>query len=483
MSSRRTTRPVVPLGRWVLLCCLAASAAAIDADLVGDFCAARRDPCCRGRFDDCSVPILGTLCYCDDFCERPGNGDCCPDYPRVCKGVIEPPPAAVVNLNCNVNGVQYYEGQTVTVDCNRCTCQKVSEREARLQCENRVCINRPELIRQINSGNFGWQASNYSFFQGKLLDDGIRYRLGTHQPDRPTAEMNELHLKKREQLPEEFDARIRWSGLVHGVRDQGDCASSWAFSTAAVASDRLSIQSRGLDKVELSPQDLMSCLNGGRRVVCQGGHPDRGWRFLLTYGGVSEECYPYEGGYGNASSTCRIPRRRDPMEDARCPTGRTEQKHFSTPPYRVPANEDDIMQEIYANGPVQALILVKEDFFLYRSGVYKHTRISETLPPEFRRSGWHSVRILGWGVDRSQYRPIKYWLCANSWGHGWGENGYFRIVRGEDESQIESFVLAVWGRSYASYYRQQAAQQREREYEGYAESYPGYPGYPPNDLS
>ncbi|KAL1467867.1 hypothetical protein MTO96_041859 [Rhipicephalus appendiculatus] len=92
MSSRRTTRPVVPLGRWVLLCCLAASAAAIDPDLVGDFCAARRDPCCRGRMDDCSVPILGTLCYCDVFCERPGNGDCCPDYPRVCKGIVEPPP-------------------------------------------------------------------------------------------------------------------------------------------------------------------------------------------------------------------------------------------------------------------------------------------------------------------------------------------------------------------------------------------------------
>ncbi|XP_037582784.1 LOW QUALITY PROTEIN: uncharacterized peptidase C1-like protein F26E4.3 [Dermacentor silvarum] len=479
MSSRRTTRPVVPLVPCVLLWCLVTSTLAIDPDLVGDFCAARRDPCCRGRMDDCSVPILGTVCYCDVFCERPGNGDCCPDYPRVCKGIIEPPPQ-VVQLECVVDGARYYVGQTVNVDCNRCTCRNVSDRHAQLQCEDRVCINRQELIRQINNGNFGWQATNYSFFQGKLLDEGIRYRLGTHQPERPTVEMSELHLKKREQLPEEFDARIRWPGLVHGVRDQGDCASSWAFSTAAVASDRLSIQSRGVDKVEVSPQDLMSCLNGGRRVVCQGGHADRGWRFLVNYGGVAEECYPYEGARNNASATCRIPRRRVPTEDAQCPTGRTDQKYFSTPPYRVPANEEDIMQEIYANGPVQALILVKEDLFLYRSGVYKHTRISESLPTEFRRSGWHSVRILGWGVDRSQYRPIKYWLCANSWGHAWGENGYFRIVRGEDESQIESFVLAVWGRSYASYYRQQGSQQREREYDGYPG---GYPGYPPNELS
>ena len=37
-------------------------------------------------------------------------------------------------------------------------------------------------------------------------------------------------------------------------------------------------------------------------------------------------------------------------------------------------------------------------------------------------------------------------MCANSWGTQWGENGLFRIVRGDDECKIESFVLGVWGK-------------------------------------
>lgn len=66
-------------------------------DLQGSYCESRTfNKCCIGRQDDCSVPILGTLCYCDDFCNRTRNDDCCPDYWTICKGFQLPPEALAI---------------------------------------------------------------------------------------------------------------------------------------------------------------------------------------------------------------------------------------------------------------------------------------------------------------------------------------------------------------------------------------------------
>jgi hypothetical protein len=84
-----------------------------------------------------------------------------------------------------------------------------------------------------------------------------------------------------EDLPEYFDSREKWPGKVSGVRDQGWCSASWAFSTTSVASDRFAIE--GETDLELSPQSLISCNTKGQSG-CRGGYVDRAWNYLRRYG-------------------------------------------------------------------------------------------------------------------------------------------------------------------------------------------------------
>jgi cathepsin B len=79
---------------------------------------------------------------------------------------------------------------------------------------------------------------------------------------------------------------------------------------------------------------------------------------------------------------------------------------------------------------VEAAFTVYEGFENYVSGVYHKT--SDNI------LGGHAIKIVGWGVDNG----TKYWKVANSWNPYWGENGYFRIVRGVNECGIEDSVVA-----------------------------------------
>ncbi|KAL3869952.1 hypothetical protein ACJMK2_042572 [Sinanodonta woodiana] len=415
-------------------------------DIVGrPFCETHPIGCCPGRRDNCSVPILGSLCYCDIFCNSTAD-DCCPDFESFCLG-RKPNTPSPFRIGCQDEaGRPYRPDSVIQVNCNKCTCSPDTRNPGRHRwlCGKEVCLIRDDIIKNVNDGNYGWRASNYSFLWGMTLQDGIRYRLGTLGTDETVLRMTPINVRKNSPLPRSFDARQKWPGLVHSAKDQGNCGSSWALSTTALLADRLSIQSRGEIMEELSPQHIISCDNNGGNGGCDGGYLDRAWWFLRKKGVVTEECYPYRSGQTDRSGVCMLSSHQN---SGTCPSGiyfHKDKVFQSTPPYRIAAREEDIMNEIIINGPVQASFKAKEDFFMYNAGVYQHVNHGEDNMPNNRKREYHSVRIIGWGVDGTS--GLKYWLCANSWGPDWGESGYFRIVRGNNECQIESFVIGVWGK-------------------------------------
>merc|ERR1719230_2358950 len=80
----------------------------------------------------------------------------------------------------------------------------------------------------------------------------------------------------------------------------------------------------------------------------------------------------------------------------------------------------------------------------YSDGIYQSTNSKKLrLFQEREANPWervdHAVLVVGWGEEDGQ----KYWRIQNSWGQDWGEDGFFRMVRDENESGIESIPEAA----------------------------------------
>jgi hypothetical protein len=53
----------------------------------------------------------------------------------------------------------------------------------------------------------------------------------------------------------------------------------------------------------------------------------------------------------------------------------------------------------------------------------------------------HAIMVVGYGKDSASGK--NYWLVKNSWGTGWGNAGYIKIYRGNNQCGIGKFCYAA----------------------------------------
>ena len=96
-----------------------------------------------------------------------------------------------------------------------------------------------------------------------------------------------------------------------------------------------------------------------------------------------------------------------------------------------------MMQELHDNGPFVVGVEPKDDFMYYSDGIYQSGSMQHS-PDGWQRVD-HAVLVTGWGEENG----VKYWTIQNSWDNYWGEDGYMRIRRGDNDSGIESIPEAA----------------------------------------
>lgn len=230
----------------------------------------------------------------------------------------------------------------------------------------------------------------------------------------------------------------RASGLLATPESQGNCGSCWAFASTHAYSDQLSITAEQQGD-RISADYLTRCAkndvtNGNG---CCGGSLFAGVEYFREMGALSETCLPYTL-KSYPSDIARIPdsifdtdwfsnfyKRQYPLT---CPSSC---KDASTPSpttlklmgYDFIRTEEEVMIAL-EDGPVIAAMIVTPEFHTYLCGVYCSSKNVLTSRVN------HAVEIVDYGTTST---GVKFWVVKNSWGDDWGEGGYFRIAREQNQ--------------------------------------------------
>lgn len=200
---------------------------------------------------------------------------------------------------------------------------------------------------------------------------------------------------------------IDWRSICSRIRDQGNCGSCSAFGSIGAWEANIKIVF-GLD-IDLSERDLFFCSGG----FCELGNTVEKTLDKASQGIATEECCPYVD------------------IDSLCGSGRcdswwlTGQKLAS---WKSITNIEE-MKKALESGPLVGVMDVHESFMHYIDGVYHNLGDIDPIV------GGHCISIVGFDDSKGA------WLLRNSWGTGWGMQGYCWIQYGDSGIDQEMYQI------------------------------------------
>jgi cathepsin L len=194
----------------------------------------------------------------------------------------------------------------------------------------------------------------------------------------------------------------REHNAVLAVKNQGTCGSCWSFSVTGTLEGQLALHKNS--QIPLSEQEMVDCdtANSG----CSGGDMRLALNFVKNNGLVSEASYPYTGIKGSCRShTNKV---------LQTISGFVE----------VQSNEEALADAVGSIGPISIGLNANTDWQFYGGGIFNH-RSCNNIDLN------HGVLAVGY--------DSQAWIIKNSWGPSWGEAGYIRLIRGQDQCGVSAY--------------------------------------------
>jgi len=202
-------------------------------------------------------------------------------------------------------------------------------------------------------------------------------------------------------IPEDMPAHLDWRDIdgqdfTTPIKDQHPCGTCATFSSIGAF--------EALFKIAVDNPFIVPDFSEQHVYSCEGFMPYTFFHpmaYLKNDGAPDETCYPYH---------CENFGDRPPCSES-CDDW--SNRAFKTKSYRMmmwPSSEQ--IKAALQDGPIVAGFQVRDDFFTYTGGVYENTG--------GMIQGGHGIAIVGYDDEG------EYWICKNSWGTEWGEEGWFR---------------------------------------------------------
>jgi len=187
-------------------------------------------------------------------------------------------------------------------------------------------------------------------------------------------------------------------------------------------------------EVTLSPQVLLNC---GKKMKefdfehmnCHGGTSAKAYQYVHEYGLPDTTCSPYEA---HTEKCDEFHKCYNCVHNTTC-YAIQDYTSYKLKEYGMVSGEHQMMAEIYRRGPITCKTAVSDEMMDYAGGIMRD------YTGEMRIR--HAVEVVGFGVTTN---GTKYWVARNSWGTYWGENGFYRLVRGENQLNMEQGGC-MWG--------------------------------------
>uniref|UniRef100_T1J1Q3 Peptidase C1A papain C-terminal domain-containing protein n=1 Tax=Strigamia maritima TaxID=126957 RepID=T1J1Q3_STRMM len=232
-----------------------------------------------------------------------------------------------------------------------------------------------------------------------------------------------LNQLKLENLPKKLDWRDY--GAVTAIKNQKNCGACWAFSTVETMESMKKIK---LDDQlqELSVQQVIDCARGENNG-CEGGDTCTvlEWMDKTRFNLTSENDYPLT----DVQATCKA------VESA---TRLQLEKNFTCNSYV--GDEEAMIKLLADHGPLVAAVdaTTWQD---YLGGIIQYHCGGITN---------HAVQIVGYDLTGKKYQifrlpvgEIPFYIVRNSWGSGFGLDGYLHIEIGKNLCEIATRVSTL----------------------------------------